>query len=359
MKGLILAGGLGTRLRPITHTGPKQLIPVANKPVLYYGIEDMKAAGITDIGIIVGYTKKRIQKIMDSVGDGSKWGVNIHYIEQDAPRGLAHAIGIAEDFIGNDDFVVHLGDNIFKEGITGHIDYFKKSDANGCLVLAEHEKPEKFGTALINEEGKVIDVEEKPEKPRSNLVITGLYLFKPDIFKFIKKVKPSNRGELEITHAIEKMIKSKNHKVMSQVISEWWDDTGNVESILRANRLVLTDIKPSNKGTVEENVKIMGNVRIEKGSVIKKGCVISGPVIIGENCVIGPNSYIGPYTSIGENTKLLAGEIESSIVIGDAEIDFKGKIVDSLIGKNVTISHANTLPQGNRFIVGENSIIRL
>ena len=358
MKGLILAGGLGTRLRPITHTGPKQLIPIANKPVLYYGIEDMKEAGIRDIGIIVGYREERIKKIVDSIGDGSRWAVNIHYIEQDAPRGIAHAIGIAEDFIASDDFVVHLGDNIFKEGIKNNIKYFKKSGAHTCLILSESETPEKFGVAITTEKGDVIEVEEKPIKPKTNLVITGLYFFKSDIFEFIKELKPSASGELEITHAIQRMLESKNYKVISRVTKGWWDDTGTAGSVLRANRLILTDIKPSNKGIVEENVKIMGNVSIGEGTVIKQSSVILGPVIIGKNCGIGPGSYIGPYTSIGDNTRIIGGEIESSIVIGGATIKFEQKIVDSLIGKDAIILSENALPRGYRFIIGEDAVIR-
>ena len=359
MKGLILAGGLGTRLRPLTHTGPKQLIPIANKPVLYYGIEDMKGVGIEEIGIIVGYTEERIKKIADSVGDGSKWDVKITFIEQDAPRGIAHAIGIAEDFVNGDDFVVHLGDNIFRVGMKKHLEYFKESGAHACLVLAESETPEKFGIAIVNKDGEIMEVEEKPMEPKSNLVITGLYLFKPSIFQFIKKIDPSARGELEITHAIQKMVESGTHKIVGRIIEGWWDDTGTAESVLRANRLILADLKTFNNGIREENVKISGNVSIGEGTVIKEGSVILGPVIIGKNCVIGPGSYVGPYTSIGDNTKLTGGEIESSIVIGGATICFEGKIVDSLIGKDAIILSENILPRGNRFIIGENAVIRV
>ena len=358
MKGLILAGGLGTRLRPLTHTGPKQLIPIANKPVLHYAIEDMKEGGIEEIGIIVGYTEERIQQIVDSVGDGSRWGVKITYTEQDAPRGIAHAIGIAEDFIDGDAFVVHLGDNIFKEGIKRHLEYFKKSCAHACLILSESETPEKFGVAITNGKGDVIEVEEKPTKPKTNLVITGLYFFKSDIFKFIRKLNPSASGELEITHAIQQMIESKNYKVMSRVIEGWWDDTGTAESVLRANRLILMDLKPSNKGLMEENIRVMGNVSVGEGTIVKQGSVILGPVIIGKNSSIGPNSYIGPYTSIGDNTRIIGGEIESSIVIGSATIKFEQKIVDSLIGKDAIILSENALPGGYRFIIGENAVIR-
>lgn len=358
MKGLILAGGLGTRLRPLTHTGPKQLIPIANKPVLHYAMEDMKEAGIEEIGIIVGYTEERIQQIVDSVGGGSKCDVKVTYIEQDAPRGIAHAIGIAEDFIDGDDFVVHLGDNIFKEGIKKHLEYFKISSAHACLILSESETPEKFGVAIPNEKGDIIEVEEKPTKPKTNLIITGLYFLKSDIFKFIRELKPSARGELEITHAIQMMIESENYKVISRITEGWWDDTGTTDSVLRANRLILTDIKSSNKGIVAENVKIMGNVSIGEGTIIKQGSVILGPVIIGKNCVIGPSSYIGPYTSIGDNTRIIGGEIESSIVIGSATIKFEQKIVDSLIGKDAIILSENALPRGYRFIIGENAVIR-
>lgn len=359
MKGLILAGGYGTRLRPLTHTGPKQLIPVANKPVISHAIEAMKEAAITNIGIVVGYTEERIQKIMESVGDGSRWNVKITYIRQDAPRGIAHAIGITEDFIKGDDFVVHLGDNIFKEGIRKPLEYFQQSDAHAFLVLAKSDAPEKFGVAMIDKKENVIEVEEKPENPRTDLVITGLYFFKPDIFKFIKKLNPSARGELEITHAIQKMLQSKNYKVMAHVTEGWWDDTGTAESILRANRLVLMDLKSLNKGIVEENVKITGNVNIEEGSIIKEGSVILGPVIIGKNCIIGPNSYIGPYTSVGDNTKIKGGEIESSIIIGEGTINFEGKIVDSLIGKSAIILSEESLPKGFKFVIGEDTVIRM
>lgn len=361
MKGLILAGGSGKRLRPLTHTGPKQLIPVANKPVLFYCIEDLKNAGIEEAAIIVaGDDHARVEAIKNAVGDGSKWGLNVSYIEQDTPRGLAHAVAITKDFVGGDDFVVYLGDNMLKGGIKGFVEEFENSNADASILLSEHKYPEKFGVALLNKEGEIIDVEEKPENPKSNLVIIGVYIFTSKIFEVIKEIKPSARGELEITHAIQKHVESKDCKVISHVVEGWWDDTGNAEDILHANHLVLMEIESENRGAVEEDVKIVGNVKIGEGSVIKKGSVIKGPVIIGKNTVIGPDTYIGSYTSIDDDCKIEGGDIESSIILKGTVIKFKGKIVDSLIGKESRVlSSDNRLPKGYKFIMGENSEVEI
>ena len=360
IKGLILAGGLGKRLRPLTHTGPKQLIPVANKPVVHYCIEDLVNVGIKDIGIIVGYTKKRIDSIKKAIGDGSQWGVKINYIEQDAPRGLAHAVWIARDFLGDDDFVVYLGDNILKGGIKHFVEKFENSSADVSLLLSEVKNPENFGIAMLNGSGDVIKVEEKPKHPKSNYAITGIYMFRPTIFKFIESLQPSHKGELELTHSIQKLIDARQYKVSSHFVKGWWDDAGTVEDILHANQMILSDIDGSeNNGIAEEDVKMLGNVKIGEGSVIKKGSEIKGPVIIGKNCKIGPNVYIGPYTSIGDNTTIINGEIESSIIIGDCMINFDGKIIESLIGRHCNITSRKKSPKGYRLVVGENSHINL
>ena len=360
MKGLILAGGLGTRLRPITHTGPKQTIPIANKPLLHYCIEDLVNAGIKDIGIVVGYTPKRINAIKEVVGDGSQWGANITYIEQDAPRGLAHAVYIAEDFIGNDDFVVYLGDNMLKGGIKEFVDDFKKAGVHAKLLLSEVTNPSQYGIVKLGENGDIVEIEEKPEKPKSNLAITGIYLFKPDIFKFAKSVKPGKKGELQLTDAIKMMVESPEHKVTARIIDGWWDDLGRTEDVLRANYMVLKDLNVSeNKGIVEDGVSLIGNMKIGEGTIIKSGSILRGPIVIGKNCKIGPNTYIGPYTSIGDNTTIVGGEIEASIVIGDTEISCGGKIVDSLIGKNSRIISSKKLPKGYRLVVGENTLLQL
>lgn len=360
MKGLILAGGLGTRLRPITHTGPKQTIPIANKPLLHYCIEDLVNAGIKDIGIIVGYTPKRINAIKEVVGDGSQWDAKIIYIEQDAPRGLAHAIYIAEDFIGNDDFVVYLGDNMLKGGIKEFIDGFRQDDSHVKLLLSKVMNPSQYGIVSLNENGQIIEIEEKPDKPKSDLAITGIYMFKPDIFPFTKSVKPGKRGELQLTDAIKMMLESPDHKVTAKVIGGWWDDLGRTEDVLKANYMILRDLdKMENKGSIEDDVSLIGNMKIGKGTLIKGGSIIRGPVIIGENCKIGPNTYIGPYTSIGDATTIIGGEVEASIIVGNTEISCNGKIVDSLIGKNSRITSSKKLPKGYRLVVGENSILSL
>jgi len=357
IKGLILAGGLGTRLRPISHTGPKQLVPIANKPVLHYCMEDFKKAGIDEIGIIVGYTKERIKKIVDSLGDGSKWGVKITYIEQDAPRGLAHAVWIAKDFLNNENFVVYLGDNLLKNGIKNIVDDFKNSDCDISLFLAAVDNPSRYGVAVLNENHEVIDVEEKPENPKTNLAIVGVYLFKPNIFDAIKNVKPGKKGELQITDAIYEFVKDSTKKVTGSIVKGWWDDTGTTDAVLRANHLILIDLESDNKAKIEKDVKIIGNVKIGQNTIIRKGSVIKGPLIIGENCLIGPDTYIGPYTSIGNDVKVIGGEIEASVVLDNAHIEFKNKIVDSLIGKHSIIKSKNILPKGHRLIMGENSEI--
>jgi len=355
MKGLILAGGLGARLRPLSHTGPKQLIPVANKPVLFYGIEDLRDAGIIEIGIIVGYTPERIKALTEAVGDGSKFGVKITYIEQDAPRGLAHAVGIAKSFIEDDDFVVYLGDNILKDGVKEFVETFKKNKPHASILLTEVDNPSKFGVAVLGTDNNVIDVEEKPKNPLSNTAIVGVYLFTKEIFKFIEQIKPGKKGELQLTDAIKMMVHSNEHRVDSHLVKGWWDDTGNAEDLLHANHLVLMDIKSKNEGVIEEEVTLRGHIQIGKGTIIKKGSVIKGPVIIGKNCKIGPNTYIGPYTSIGDDTEIEEGEIESSIILSNSTIKFNKKIVDSLIGNHTVIRCESKLPKGYRFVVGENS----
>ena len=360
IKGLILAGGLGKRLRPLTHTGPKQLIPIANKPVLYYCVKDLVNAGIKDIGVIVGYTEDRINQIKDALGDGSKWGAKITYIEQDVPRGLAHAVWTAKNFLGSDDFVVYLGDNMLKGGIKYFVDDFKKSGADVSILLAEVKNPRMFGVATLDKNGNVIEVEEKPQNPKTNYAITGIYLFSPVILEFINGLKPSTRNELELTHAIQRLIASKKHRITSHFVKGWWDDTGTVEDILYANHMVLSELKKEgNKGKLEKGVKLLGNYEIGEGTIIKKGSLVKGPVVIGKNCSVGPNTYVGPYTSIGDNTVVEGGEIESSIIMGDSTIKCNGKIVDSLIGRHSTISSCKKLPRGYRFIIGENSSVDL
>jgi len=354
MKGLILSAGHGTRLWPLTHTLSKQLIPIANKPILHYCIEDLKNAGITDIGIIVGHTKERIKHIKEAVGDGSKWDIKVTYIEQDAPRGIAHAIGIAEDFIKDEPFVVYLGDNMLKEGIKEFVEKFEKSDLDACLLLTKVKDPQRYGLAEL-ENRKVVRFVEKPKKPKSNLAITGIYFLRPSIFNSIKKLKPSWRNELEITEALQELLDT-NHKIETFMVKDWWKDTGRHEDLLEANQLVLNNLEKYNYGKLEKNVTIVGKVCIEEGTVIKKMSYIRGPVVIGKNCIIGPNTYVGPYTSIGDNCEIVGGEIESSIIFSNNKIKSTKRIVDSIIGAGSSIkAKEDNLPSGYKMVIGENS----
>jgi glucose-1-phosphate thymidylyltransferase len=355
MKGLILSGGHGTRLRPLTHTGPKQLIPIANKPVLFYAIDDLKEAGVTDIGLILGTNMP--EKVMEAVGDGSKFGVKITYIMQGEPKGLAHAVMVARDFIADDSFIMYLGDNILKSGINEFVEGFQDSNYQARILLQQVINPQQFGVAELNGKGHVLNLVEKPRKPKSDLALVGIYLFKSSIFEAISNIKPSWRGELEITDAIQELLNSEL-KVDSHIVKGWWKDTGKPEDVLDANHLILDVLKPLNEGEIEDGAKISGRVSIGKGTLVKENSVIRGPVIIGENCEI--DAYIGPYTSIGENSRITGGEIESSIVVGDAVIQCDERIVDSLIGNHCHIvSGENNLPKGRRFVIGENSLINL
>lgn len=360
MKGVILSGGLGTRLRPLTHTGAKQLIPIANKPVLEYCIEDLKETGITEIAIIVGYTPDRIQSVKDIIGDGSRWKIQITYIEQDAPRGIAHGVYCAKDFIGNDDFVVYLGDNILKDSISSIIRNFQDQRLDAGMLLSEEKDPRPYGVAIMDKD-TIIGIVEKPHNPPSNFVVIGVYYFSPRVFPVIEQLKISKRGELEISDTLHNMITSSNCRTGAAQIRGWWDDTGTSDAILRANQLMLTDISENLNGTIEEGVTLLGTIDIGEETVIRSGSVIRGPVIIGRNCTIGP-TYIGPYSSIGDNCTIHGGEIESSILVGDTIIDIEPekRITDSLIGRHTHIYSARKrLPHAYKLTVGENSEVHL
>lgn len=352
MKGLILSGGSGTRLRPLTYSQQKQLIPVANKSILFYCIEDMIDAGIKDIGIIVGPNKEQVIEAVNSVG----WDSDIKFIYQEAPLGLAHAVKISKDFIGQDKFIMYLGDNLLKDGIKKFVSDFANSDVDASLLLTRVNNPEEYGVALVDEQEKVIiKLVEKPKKPASNLSIVGVYGLTPKIFEAIDNIKTSWRGELEITDALHWLIERGNH-VRYSIVEGWWKDTGKPEDLLEANHLILDILIAENKGILE-NCILQGRVKIGENSRIKENSVIKGPAIIGKNCVIS-NSYIGPFTSIGDGSSILNTEIEDSIVMENVMINNGGKIVESLIGKNVIIEKNNKLPIGIRYIIGDNSRIR-
>lgn len=352
MKALILSGGKGTRLRPITHTTAKQLLPVANKPILFYGIEAVKEAGIKNVGIVVGETKNEIK---NAVGGGEKWGINVTYIEQEAPLGLAHAVKISQNFIGDDSFVMYLGDNLIKDGITSLVKEFEKTRPNAQILLAHVSHPEQFGVVELKGR-KVIRLVEKPRKPKSDLALVGVYMFDKSIFEAVNSIKPSWRKELEITDAIQYLI-DHNFTVRPHIITGWWKDTGKLEDILEANRILLDDLKTQIKGKVDKKSKLFGKVRIEKGAEIRNS-VIRGPVIIGDNSRI-VNSYIGPFTSVYFNVTIENSEIEHSIILEKSKIKDIRRIEDSLVGQNVEILKSDAKPSAYRIMVGDSSHIEV
>lgn len=351
MKGLVLSGGKGTRLRPLTYTSAKQLIPVANKPVLVYCLDAMREANIQDVGIVVGDTKK---EIIDVVGDGSRYGLNVSYIEQDAPLGLAHAVMVSEDFIGNDRFVMMLGDNLIMDGISRFVDSFDKDTANSHILLSKVENPNQFGVAVIRDE-KVVDLIEKPKEYISDLALVGVYLFDEKIFEAVQHIQPSFRGELEITDAIAWLIKN-GYTVSHHLVSGWWKDTGKLEDILEANRMVLDQVDMRIEGEIDEKSSVELKVIVEKGVRIINSR-IRGPAIIGSNSVI-EDSYIGPFTAISTNCVVKGVEIEQSIVMDECEItDAGARISDSLLGKNVIIRKTEGLPKTMQIMAGDSSMI--
>jgi glucose-1-phosphate thymidylyltransferase len=357
MKGLVLAGGAGTGLRPLTHTGPKQLIPIANKPNILYCLEDIRDAGITEIGVILG--ENMPEKVQELLGDGSSFGVSITYIIQGAPKGIAHAVGCAEEFMDDSPFVVYLGDNLLKGGIKNMVDEFSEGGAEAQVALCAVPHPERFGVAELDSEGNIVSLVEKPKEPKSDLALVGIYFFKRSIFPIIHNLEPSWRDELEITDAVDNLRKE-GKAIKAHVVSGWWKDTGRPGDILEANQLILQDIETSIEGSVEEGAQTSGNVVIGEGSRILSGSLVKGPVVIGKNCGIGPDTYVGPYTSIGDDTRITGGEIEDSIVIGDCVIDCGKKIVHSLIGSHSKIlSSESGKPAGHRLVLGEHSRVEI
>ncbi len=350
MKGLILSGGKGTRLRPLTYTSAKQLVPVANKPVLFYGIESIVAAGISEIGIIVGDTGDEIRA---AVGDGSRFGARVTYIEQDAPRGLAHAVMIAEEFMAGDPFVMYLGDNLIAGGITSLVDEFRSVGANAEILLARVPNPEQFGVAELSDGGKVRRLVEKPAEPKSNLALVGVYMFDSNIFESVHRIRPSARGELEITDAIQDLV-DRGFDVHPHVVRGWWKDTGKLEDMLEANRIVLEALESKRRGPFEDGSRIEGRVELGEGVEIVDS-IIRGPVVIGERTVI-EHAFVGPYTSIGDDCRLARCEIENSIILAGSEIrDIPLRIDGSLVGRNVRIVKTDFKPRAYRFMVGDNS----
>ena len=351
MKGLILSGGAGTRLRPITHTSAKQLVPIANKPVLFYGLEAMREAGIQEIGIVVGDTHAEIEA---AVGDGAAWGLQVTYIPQEAPLGLAHAVLIAEDYLRDEPFVMYLGDNLLKEGIVRFVERFVASRPDALILLQKVAEPQSYGIAELSPEGIVTRLVEKPARPASDLALVGVYLFTSAIFASVKAIEPSPRGELEITDAIQDMV-DRGLRVEPHIVSGWWKDTGRLEDILEANRLILGTLESDVRGELVDT-HLEGSVVFAEGAHLER-CTVRGPAVIGSGCVI-TDTFIGPYTAVDCGVVIEGAEIEHSIILAGSRIArINARMTDSLIGKNCTIGRSDARPVAYRFMVGESSQI--
>lgn len=353
MKALILSGGRGTRLRPITHTSAKQLVPIANKPILFYALESVVSAGITEVGVVVGDTAPEIRA---AVGDGRAWGAHVTYIQQSAPLGLAHAVKEARDYLGDEPFVMYLGDNLVIDGITSFVRRFVEAGPDALILLSRVKNPERFGVAELDD-GRVIRLVEKPQHPASDLALVGVYLFTSRVFEAVDAISPSARGELEITDAIQWLI---DHRIRVEphIIDGWWKDTGRLEDMLEANRIVLEALEPRNAGSIEGSSQLIGKVAIGEGAQIRDS-MVRGPAIIGRNCRL-ENAYVGPFTSLYHGVEVRNSEIEHSIVLENSRIlDVTTRIEDSLIGKDVVIRRSAGLPNVLRFMLGDHSEVGL
>jgi glucose-1-phosphate thymidylyltransferase len=354
LKGLILSGGAGTRLRPITHTSAKQLVPVANKPVLFYGIEALVEAGVSEIGIVIA--PETGDEIRTAVGDGSAFGATVTYIVQDKPAGLAHAVLTAEDFIGGSPFVMYLGDNLLAEGITALVDAFRENEPDALILLTKVDDPSSYGVAELDGE-RVVRLVEKPKDPPSDLALVGVYLFGPTIFEAARALEPSWRGELEITEAIDSLIEG-GQRVESQIVRGWWKDTGQLADMLEANQLVLEELDGEISGEVSDDCKVEGRVSVAAGAQVT-GSVVRGPAVIGAGARIA-DAFIGPYTSIGEECEVSRCEVENSILLAGAKVsDLGTRLEASLLGRNVSLTRSDGMPKTLRMMVGDNSEIEL
>ena len=352
MKALILAGGEGTRLRPITHTRAKQLVPVANKPILFYGIEAMVAAGITEIGMIVGSTGP---EVMSAVGDGSRFGARVTYLAQDEPRGLAHCVLIARDFLGEDDFVMYLGDNLLEQDLGAFIEAFESAKASeqppaAQILLKRVPDPHRFGIATLDAAGHVIELVEKPAEPRSDLALVGVYLFDRTIHDAVRDIRPSARGELEITDAIQWLITS-GHRVRTELLSGWWIDTGKLTPLLEANRLLLERIESRIDGKVDADSSVDGRVIVAEGAEIVNS-TIRGPVAIGRDTRI-VDSFVGPFSAIGDGCEVVNSEIEHSVLMSNSKVLQIARLEDSLIGHEARIERTSKRPRALRLMIGD------
>jgi glucose-1-phosphate thymidylyltransferase len=353
VKALVLAGGTGSRLRPITYTCSKQLVPLANKEILFYGLESIAATGITEVGIIVGDSGPDIRA---AVGDGSRFGIRPTFIEQDAPRGLAHTVLIARDFLGEEPFVMYLGDNVLLDGITDFVAEFQNKQPNAMVLLNHVDDPRQFGVAEVAGDGSLIRLVEKPQNPPSDLALVGVYLFDPSIHEAVRAIEPSARGELEITDAIQWLIDNKKD-VRQHTINSPWIDTGKLQDLLEANRIVLDRIETRNDGTIDDASRLEGRVVISEGAKIINSTV-RGPVVIGANCII-EGSYVGPYSSIGDGCEIIDSEIEHSVLMQNARVYGVTRIVDSLMGRDACVMKDESQPSAYRMMVGDTSTVKV
>ena len=357
MKGIILHGGHGTRLRPLTHTGPKQLLPIANKAMSQYALEDLKTAGITEIGIIIGDVYP--EKVKEYYGTGEKFGVKITYIYQDKPKGISHAIRLCKDFIGDDKFIVYLGDNVLRKNLIDYTKKFQTSNSDAMILLCKVDDPQRFGIAELDKDnlGKIKKIMEKPKNPQSDLAVIGIYFLTPKIFGVIDRLKPSWRGEFEITEALQ-MLMDDGDKIEYDTVTGWWKDTGTPEDIIHANKLVLDSIGTENQFLIDDNAEITNNVVIGTGTTISPDSIITGPVIIGKNCTISNGVQLGPYVSVGDNCNLKQCIIQNYIIMTYCIIDSKVVFESSIISHGSEII-ASVIPKKHQFLLGERSQIKL
>jgi glucose-1-phosphate thymidylyltransferase len=353
LKGLVLSGGRGTRLRPLTHTAAKQLVPVGNRPILFYVLDNLHNAGVDDVGIVI--SPETGNAVREAVGDGGSWGMRIEYILQDSPGGLAHAVKVARPYLGDDSFVMYLGDNLIGTGIEAFRTQFDKGVA-ALILLKEVENPSSFGIAEVNEQQEVVRLVEKPKEPKSNLALVGIYFFTSAIHDAIDKIMPSWRGELEITDAIQEL--TKTGLVLAHRVDGWWLDTGKKDDLLTANTVVLdSSAERCIEGTIDIESRVTGRVRLGKGSRITKSTV-RGPVVIGENVVVA-DSFVGPFTSIGSGCQIVSSVLEHCLLLENARIDHVDRLEDSLIGKNSTVLKNQKNHQAYRLMIGDDSEVLL
>jgi len=352
MKALVLSGGEGTRLRPITHTSSKQLIPVANKPILFYGLESIAAAGIREVGIVVGSTADEIKAV---VGDGSAWDIEVTYIDQESPLGLAHAVLVARDFLGDDDFVMYLGDNVLLEGITRFVQEFDRHKPNAQIFLAAVPEPERFGVAVLDGD-QVVRLVEKPREHISDLALVGVYLFDASVHEAVASVKPSWRGELEITDSIQYLL-DRGRTVRAEMVTGWWKDTGKLEDLLEANRMMLSALSPRVDGEVDQSSRLLGQVVVERGAKVSRS-VVRGPAIVGEDTIV-EDSVIGPNASIYFGCHIGDSEIEDSIVMERCRVEDVRAMSQSLLGKDVEVRRGRDGPATYRLMLGDQSRVQV